>query len=65
MVSMKDKPLTDMEAEIASDSLWFHWRKLYIYIDCLGDEEAITQKTWETMNGSLMALKAMLPGEGE
>ena len=36
---------------------------LYIYIDCLRDEDAITDRTWTSMNDYLMELKSLLPGE--
>ena len=53
----------NLEKELFEDSMWYHWRKLYDYIDCLRDEDAITDRTWTTLNDSLMELKSLLPGE--
>ncbi len=51
------------EKELFEDSMWYHWRKLHNYFECLADEDAITDRTWTTMNDSLMKLKSLLPGE--
>ena len=53
------------EKELYNNSMWYNWRKLHDYIDCLRDEDAITNRTWTTMNYSLMELKSLLPGEGD
>ena len=52
-----------MEKELFNDKMWHNWRSLYIYIDCLKDEEAITDRTWTSMNDYLMELKSLLPSE--
>ncbi len=50
----------DMGKELYNDKMWFNWRKLYSYIDCLKDEGSITIETWTTMNDSLIELKGLL-----
>ncbi len=39
------------------DHQWYRFRQLSFYISCLYDEEAITGKTYETMNSALDGLK--------
>jgi len=53
----------EMNKEVFEDKMWHNWRSLYNYIDCLKDEDAITDRTWTSMNGYLMELKSLLPGE--
>ncbi len=55
--------MEDTDKEVLEIKTWHSWRSLYSYIDCLRDEDSITDRTWNTMNNYLMELKSLLPGE--
>ena len=48
------------DEQVRYDHEWYCFRRLYFYLSCLYDEEAITSKTYETMNDALEGLKPEL-----
>jgi len=58
-----EKSEKQIEKEVFEQKMWHRWRSLYVYIDCLKDEEAITEATHTSMHDYLMELKSLLPEE--
>ena len=58
-----EKSEKEMNKEVLEIKTWHSWRSLCSYIDCLYDEDTITERTWRSMHNYAMELKCLLPGE--